>query len=122
MSWDERQSYTEGKYGSSMNAFLQVVVKIWKKNLNECDLIGNVNTDDRDNYNSAVKLIIFNDQIHLLIINYCKAKFYSLWIDVGPSNTASIDADCLVGGGKPEQFSAFGREVPCETTAPGRGI
>ena len=44
----------------------------------------------------------------------------SLYIDVRPRNSASIDADCLVGGGKPEQFSAFGREVPCETTAPGR--
>ena len=35
-----------------------------------------------------------------------------------------LDADCLVvgggGGGKPEQLSAFGREIPCETTAPGR--
>ena len=31
-----------------------------------------------------------------------------------------LDADCLVVGVKPEQFSAFGREIPCETTAPGR--
>ena len=26
----------------------------------------------------------------------------------------------LSSGGKPGQFSTFGREIPCETTAPGR--
>ena len=32
-----------------------------------------------------------------------------------------LDADCLSsGGGKPGQFSTFGREIPCETTAPER--
>ena len=41
-----------------------------------------MNADDRDNYDSdmhhAVELIMFNDQRHLLLINYCKAKFKSL--------------------------------------------
>ena len=34
----------------------------------------------------------------------------------------SLDAVCLdsSGGGKPGQFSTFGREIPCETTTPGR--
>ena len=40
-------------------------------------------------------------------------------IDVTLSNSASRRR-LSSGGGKPVQFSAFGREIPCETTAPGR--